>query len=70
MTVDRYQIVGNLTRAQAEQVAELLAGGSVIFCGGHAYPGGHLWIRPTGCECKRCEALCTSLETRTDEVKP
>jgi hypothetical protein len=51
---DRYELVGTLTRKQAEQVAELLAGGSVVWCQGHAYPDSGLTIRPAPETCLGC----------------
>lgn len=43
----KYEIVGTLTRTQAEQVAELLAGSSVLWCKGHTYPCDGVVIRPS-----------------------
>lgn len=42
---DRYELVGTLTREQAAAVAELLAGGSVLWCKGHTYPCDGVVIR-------------------------
>lgn len=46
MNEQKYEIVGSLTREQAEQVAELLAGSSVLWCEGHTYPCDGIVIRP------------------------
>lgn len=41
-----YEVIG-LSRAQAEQVAELLAGSSVLWDKGHTYPCDNVVIRPS-----------------------
>jgi len=46
MNEQKYEIVGTLTREQAEQIAELLAGSSVLWCEGHTYPCDGIVIRP------------------------
>lgn len=60
MTNALYEAI-NLTREQAEQVAEEL-GGSVIWAEDHAHPTGTVVIRPRNCACKWCVAYGHSNE--------
>ena len=71
----KYEVVGTLTHEQAEQVAELLAGSSVIWCDGHTYPCDGVVIRPvqarrqylcTGCGKLIQECSCSPLGKRDE----
>jgi hypothetical protein len=46
MTNERYILLGSMSRKQAEQVAELLAGGTVVWQNGYTYPDSGLVIGP------------------------
>jgi hypothetical protein len=56
--MDEYYEAVYLTRKQAQEVAELLGNGSVMFSARngspHAYPGARNIVRPMGCTCANC----------------
>lgn len=56
MSEQKYEVVGQFTREQAQQIAELLGGGSVIWAYGHTYPCDGIVVRRAGCACPQCSA--------------
>lgn len=62
MSEQKYEVVGQFTREQAQQIAELLGGGSVIWAYGHTYPCDGIVVRRAGCACPQCSAQETRPE--------